>query len=133
MIQPLTLEQIATHSPGEEVLGGGSASCREFDEMAQKAAMSNGTFTRDLKLLEADWVATDAGLYYVTPRVGWRWFSKWGEIERVSAGKRSRLMPTAEVLVATHYPDPQPHSQTHTWKASKTGAEMLITIATSRL
>jgi hypothetical protein len=134
MIQAQTLELLEAHCPDDQVIDGGSAKCKEMDKIALETYVNAyGRPQGGVNFLEADWVATDNALYYITPRAGWNWSSKWDEIASVALGKKSLLMPTQRVHVSARYPGQVPPVQTHDWQLSKTAAQLLVNIAAQRI
>ncbi len=69
--------------PSEVPLDGGSAKCRALDSEILDAHMERHGRSGGLNLLEADWIATNLALYYVTPRVGSVREWSWNEIRRI--------------------------------------------------
>jgi hypothetical protein len=74
-----------------------------------------------LNALEADWVATDEGLHYVTPSVGSIHSFAWNV---TSVQVLSRNVVTAELAVKSN-------GETMTWEVAKSAADRIIALAAS--
>lgn len=119
-IQPSTIALMIARGT-EPPVAGGASKCKVLDKVILDAYLAHERRRPPggLKALEADWVATDVGVYYVTPRLesldGW----KWGEIERISITK-SRL---AKATVLFRFVG---SSEQIEMEMGKTSAEILI-------
>jgi hypothetical protein len=103
------------------VLGRGVAKCTALDkEILAKHVLVQGR-SGGLNLLEADWVATNAALYYVTPRVAsvLRW--PWEQIVSVVKGRRGLLTAGVDIRFT--------NGSVMTWKLAGLSALELSEIA----
>jgi hypothetical protein len=118
--QAATLAFLATKYPREKPLAGGAAKVRKLDrqfldyyisQVGDRAARRQG-----LNLLEADWVATEEALYYVSPRVKQACRYRWTEIVSVEMIKQR----WRSAAVAIRLPN-----EVVTLKAGRTSATIL--------
>ena len=119
MVESMRLVQ--TDHPGETVLGRGVAKCTALDKEILERHVSSLGRSGGMRLLEADWVATDAALYYVTPRTGsvLRW--PWDQIVSVAKGRRGLLTAGVDIRFT--------NGSVMTWKLAGTSAAELSAIA----
>jgi hypothetical protein len=82
--QPGTLAFLERNSPAEVILAGGAAKVKNLDRQFLDRYISQvgerAARRERLNLLEADWVATDKALYYISPRVGQGCRYPWAHI-----------------------------------------------------
>jgi hypothetical protein len=119
--QAATLAFLNRNFPNETPLAGGAAKVKELDrefldryisQVGESMAKRQG-----LNLLEADWVATEEALYYISPRDGQGFRYPWSDIALISIVKKRWRFAT----VAIHLPQ-----QVVTMKAGLTSATLLI-------
>lgn len=121
---------IAVVSPDDRrVIDGGAAKCKVLDHQAD--AHFSQHYTADerrsvrrehrLQVLEADWVATDAALYYVTPAVKAVWRRSWSEVRSITMVKQRRRFATLRVE--------DRHGGSFDWSLGRAAAANLLAIA----
>lgn len=115
-----TLAFLSRNYPRERPLAGGAAKVKELDrqfldryisQVGEREARRQGLF-----LLEADWVATEEALYYISPRVGQGCRYPWEDIASISIVKKRWRSATVAIQL------PQ---QVVTLKAGQTSATIL--------
>lgn len=135
-MDPRTREFIAKSRPNETLLDAGAAKCKALDQrhMAEVERSLGGTravrvFAKSAgagvtQFMEADWVATDQALYYVSFYAGVadRW--EWNEITRLS--RKSHRGPTQRLWVTARGED-------FKWSIGRLAAESLLRIATTHV
>lgn len=99
--QPESINLLRQMYPDEELIVGAAGKCRALDEQAledstrrlgdagaMRLAAQQGRWAT---FLEADWIASDKALYYVTPgpESVFRW--PWEAVSRVEPGRKKRL------------------------------------------
>jgi hypothetical protein len=94
------LRLIRQKHPNENVLGSGVAKCRSLDSKIFDEHLTGRGTSGGLGVLEADWVATNVALYYVTPRVGsvLRWL--WSDIASIEKGRRKLVTADTQIRLA---------------------------------
>jgi hypothetical protein len=99
MLHLLSVAVVARISPEETVLDGGAAKCKALDKLRMRELEASLGGTRGVReytkttgagarFLEADWVATEHALYYVSHHAGgtrWAW-KDIGSLEDVGRG-----------------------------------------------
>jgi hypothetical protein len=118
--QEETIAFLNRNFPDETPLAGGAANVKELDrdlldryisQVGESVAKRQG-----LNLLEADWVATEEALYYISPRVGQGFRYPWTDIAQISIVKKRWRFATLAIQL--------PH-QVVTLKAGLTSATIL--------
>lgn len=87
-----------------EVFGAGVADCHTLDKVALARFEERGgrVIRKDaVVLLEADWLCTSTGFFYVVPRVQYVWWGRWSDI-RLEAGRASRFRWRPSHIVINH-------------------------------
>jgi hypothetical protein len=119
-MQEETIAFLTRNFPSETPLAGGAAKVKELDrefldryvsQVGESVAKRQG-----LNLLEADWVATEEALYYISPRVGQGFRYPWTDIAEISIVKKRWRFATLAIQL------PQ---QVVTLKAGLTSATVL--------
>ena len=115
------LRLIQQKHPSENVLGSGVAKCRSLDSKIFDEHLTGRGTSGGLGVLEADWVATNIALYYVTPRVGsvLRW--PWSEIASVEKGRRKLVTANTQIRLTD--------GSTMKWNLAATSSAKLCEIA----
>jgi hypothetical protein len=115
-----TIAFLKRNFPSETPLAGGAARAKELDrelldlhisQVGESVAKRQG-----LNLLEADWVATEEALYYISPRVAQGYRYPWTDIAQISIIKKRWRFATLAIQL------PQ---QVVTLKAGLTSATIL--------
>jgi hypothetical protein len=118
--QEETIAFLNRNFPTETPFAGGAAKAKELDrdlldryiaQVGESVAKRQG-----LNLLEADWVATEEALYYISPRVGQGYRYPWTDIAHISIVKKRWRFATLAIQL------PQ---QVVTLKAGLTSASIL--------
>lgn len=112
-MNPRTAALMRENAPSERVLDGAPAKCKVLDRRLLYALERDLGGTQGVRayarstgggvnFLEADWVATDQAVYYLSYYVGsvYRW--PWEEIAAMSLSRKGRLVPTQIVQLAVH-------------------------------
>jgi hypothetical protein len=110
------------------VIDGGAAKCPLLEELALsrfqrkygRRGMHDANRHYGLTFLEADWAATDWGLFYITPAAGFVWMRRWQDVT-LSVDRRRRKSTKVRIVdgAGGHW----------VWVLEPAAAANLITIA----